>query len=120
MGIPREDTSGKDAEAPSYLDISLTSNLNHVQFNSYSIMNIDSEEKLISQSTGINTRKSLDFISSNSSLESICIAVCDTRSCFLKGSNLEGTGTNSIDKSSDGRGHLHGPTKLSNPLITFS
>uniref|UniRef100_A0A2C9VBX4 Uncharacterized protein n=1 Tax=Manihot esculenta TaxID=3983 RepID=A0A2C9VBX4_MANES len=83
------DTSGKDAQAPSYLDISLTSNLNHVQFNSYSIMNIDSEEKLISQSTGINTRKSLDFISSNSSLESICIAVCDTRSCFLKGSNLK-------------------------------
>ncbi|KAF2307369.1 hypothetical protein GH714_026667 [Hevea brasiliensis] len=112
VGILGEGTSGKDTEAHSYLDISLKSKLHHVQVNSCSVMNVDSEEKLISQSTGINTRASLDFISSKSSLEGSCNAVCDTGSCFLKASNLEGTGTNSKDKSTDSTGCLHGPTKL--------
>ncbi|KAJ9186088.1 hypothetical protein P3X46_005629 [Hevea brasiliensis] len=93
VGILGEGTSGKDTEAHSYLDISLKR---------------------------INTGASLDFISSKSSLEGSCNAVCDTGSCFLKASNLEGTGTNSKDKSTDSTGCLHGPTKLSNPLITFS
>ncbi|XP_021620327.1 uncharacterized protein LOC110620776 isoform X2 [Manihot esculenta] len=120
MGSLEEGTSGKDTEAPPYLDISLKSKLHHVQINSCSVMDMDSEEKSSSESTGINNGKNSDFVSSKSSLESSCIAVCDTDSCFLKSSSSEGTGTLSKDKSTESPGHLHGPSKLSVPLITFS
>ncbi|KAF2288336.1 hypothetical protein GH714_006846 [Hevea brasiliensis] len=112
MGTLGEGTSGKDTEAPPYLGISLKSKSHHVQVCSCS-------EKLSSQSTGINTGKSSDFISSKSSLESSCFAVCETGSCFLKASNTEGTGTLSKDKSTDSPGYSDGPSKLSVPLITF-
>ncbi|KAJ9180417.1 hypothetical protein P3X46_008664 [Hevea brasiliensis] len=113
MGTLGEGTSGKDTEAPPYLGISLKSKSHHVQVCSCS-------EKLSSQSTGINTGQSSDFISSKSSLESSCFAVCETGSCFLKASNTEGTGTLSKDKSTDSPGYSDGPSKLSVPLITFS
>ncbi|XP_065851811.1 uncharacterized protein [Euphorbia lathyris] len=84
------------------------------QVSSFSAMNVESEGKLDSDST-----RSLDLISTKSSMERSCVSVCDTGSCSLKEPNLQGSNSLAEVTTMDHSSNLLGQTK-SMSLITFS
>lgn len=101
-------------------NMSLENKSPHIQVGSCSVMNKDLEGKLVSVSMGMNAGKSLDFISSKSSSGKNCSSVCDTGSCLLKASNLEGIDSLPRDNSTKLPGDSLVQANLTAPLITFS
>ncbi|KAL4609745.1 hypothetical protein ACB092_08G003700 [Castanea dentata] len=125
MGNPgggsRKDTAGSSSE-----DIVLDDKFGQIQMVSCLHANFGtagdencSEGTLLSQSMGLDTETSLDFVSLKSSFETKCSFACDDDSSGLKVSHLEDTDLLCKDKSTN-RSDSVVQAKLTTPFLTFS
>ncbi|XP_030971716.1 uncharacterized protein LOC115991870 isoform X2 [Quercus lobata] len=125
MGSPgggsRKDTAGSSSE-----DMVLDDKFGQIQM--VSCLNANSgtagdencsEGTLLSQSMGLDTETSLDFVSLKSSFETKCSFACDDDSSGLKVSHLEDTDLLCKDKSTN-RSDSVVQAKLTTPFLTFS